>query len=104
MYLFRKKPITIQAMQFDGTLESFQRIWEWACPSNDTLQSPVHCDIDTEEIQELYVKTLEGRMTARAGDWIIRGVAGEFYPCKPEIFVKTYEPADDQAAAYHTGG
>ena len=39
----------------------------------------------------LMIQTLEGVMTANVGDWLIRGVAGEFYPCKPEIFAKTYE-------------
>ena len=42
----------------------------------------------------LKIQTLEGVMVARFGDWIIRGVQGEFYPCKPEIFEATYEPAD----------
>jgi hypothetical protein len=40
------------------------------------------------------IYTLEGDMAAQAGDWIIKGVNGEFYPCKPDIFEKTYEPAD----------
>lgn len=43
---------------------------------------------------DLYIKTLEGEMHASPGDWIITGVNGEQYPCKPDIFEKTYEPAD----------
>ena len=43
----------------------------------------------------LKIKTLEGVMTAQRGDWIILGVAGELYPCKPDIFATTYEPAGD---------
>ena len=41
------------------------------------------------------IQTLEGDHLARKGDWIIRGVHGEFYPCKPDIFAKTYEPAEE---------
>ena len=44
---------------------------------------------------ELYIPTLEGVMKAQAGDWIIKGLKGEFYPCKPEVFAKTYEPVED---------
>lgn len=43
----------------------------------------------------LEILTLEGKMTADVGDWIIRGVKGEFYPCKPDIFEATYEPAEE---------
>lgn len=44
----------------------------------------------------LFIETLEGTMTASKGDWIIKGVNGEFYPCKPDIFEKTYEPFKDE--------
>lgn len=44
------------------------------------------------------IATKEGDMLAREGDWIIKGVAGEFYPCKPEIFAATYEPVEDEIA------
>ena len=46
------------------------------------------------------IKTLEGDMVAEPGDWIITGIKGERYPCKPDIFAATYEPADDAAWAY----
>jgi hypothetical protein len=85
----------IEAMQWDGSVESFYRIWAWACPSNDPLESPVHCDMDDETISELYIETLEGKMTAKPNDWIIKGVNGEFYPCKPDIFHKTYELVEE---------
>ena len=42
----------------------------------------------------MQIPTLEGVMTAKENDWIIKGLAGEFYPCKPEIFAKKYEPAE----------
>lgn len=44
--------------------------------------------------RELTIATLEGIHTASAGDWIIKGIKGEFYPCKPDIFAATYEPAE----------
>lgn len=45
--------------------------------------------------KELYIQTLEGVMHASKGDWIITGVNGEKYPCKPDIFAKTYEPVSE---------
>ena len=44
---------------------------------------------------ELFIKTLEGKLGARRGDWIIKGVADEVYPCRPDIFSSTYEPVSD---------
>lgn len=93
MAKYRKRPVVIEAMQFTDAA-SFAAIWDWACPSNDTLQSPIHCTNDNEnDPGSLVIDTLEGRMIANPGDWIIKGVAGEFYPCKPDIFEKSYEEA-----------
>ena len=50
--------------------------------------------------EEERVPTLEGVMTGRVGDWIIVGVAGERYPCRHDVFVRTYEPADEDAREY----
>lgn len=80
MSKFKKKPVVIEAVQFDGTDKSV----EWLLPqltSGQIGRSSCH----------LHIKTLEGVMTADIGDWIIQGVNGEFYPCKPDIFEKTYE-------------
>jgi hypothetical protein len=77
---FRKKPVVIEAVQF--TEENYQEVKDF-CPALvyiDTMNG--------------YIKTLEGVMQASEGDWIIKGVNGEFYPCKPDIFQKTYEPAE----------
>lgn len=80
---FRKKPVEIDAtcIRRDniGTLHAFLR-------EDDEVQ------IDVRRVV-VHIRTLEGVMTAREGDWLIRGVAGELYPCKPEIFDATYEPA-----------
>lgn len=78
---FRKRPVTIEAMQLiDAT--SVLDIEEWInSPTTGYQTSP----------PTIWIDTLEGRMTANAGDWIIKGVQGEFYPCKNEIFIKTYQ-------------
>lgn len=78
---YRKKPVVIEAMLFDGTLSNAQEIAKWAGHPFDWSGSP---DV-------LMIPTLEGTMTACEGDYIIKGVQGEFYPCKPDIFEATYE-------------
>ena len=81
---FRKKPVVIEAMLWDGTTQGATPIIEW---SNATVK--YWCDEGGTHY--LAVETLEGRMLANPGDWIIRGVQGEFYPCKPDVFEATYE-------------
>lgn len=79
---YRKKPIVIDAVRFTDDLTP-----------NDLfafLGSFDHVDVSYEH---MLIDTLEGVMKANKGDWIIKGVKGEFYPCKPEIFDATYEPA-----------
>lgn len=80
---FRKKPVEIEAVKFDG--------WNWAeCyqfMSNEVPAFPQWL----KEKELIEIETLEGTMIASRGDWIIKGVNGEFYPCKPDIFEKTYE-------------
>lgn len=75
---YRKKPVVIEAVQFDGTIQSIE-----------SLQIP-ECSQQLGS-RALQIQTLEGEMTAQPGDWIIRGVKGEFYPCKPDIFAATYD-------------
>ena len=81
MAKFRKKPVVIEAVQFDGT--------EYCMPEILALSSQraIRC-----EGGRLQIETLEGKMWANKGDWIICGVKGEVYPCKPDIFEQTYEP------------
>jgi hypothetical protein len=80
---FRKKPVTIQAM---GPISRHNcyRIMEWA----DAYAAGVTSD----GLAYVDIETLEGMMHGTEGDWIIKGVQGEFYPCKPDIFAATYEP------------
>lgn len=78
---FRKKPVEIEAWQL--TNESVLPILHW-CNADEWGDHPA----------ELRIKTREGVMTASEGDYIVKGVKGEFYPCKPDIFEATYDDAD----------
>ncbi|MDR6393479.1 hypothetical protein [Paraburkholderia phenoliruptrix] len=87
--LYRKKPIVIQAVQFTGNGNFAGHgapDWLWEGFESGTLKP--HPDY-----VRLKIQTLEGEMVADPDDWIIRGVKGELYPCKPDIFAATYEPA-----------
>lgn len=77
---YRKKPVVIEAVQFrSGEQDS--------CFAQDVLDGRVRYPADGT----MLIQTLEGVMQALPGDWIIRGVKGELYPCKPDIFEATYE-------------
>ena len=78
---YRKKPVVIEAIKWDGSEESWLAMVEFVGPSL----------VGRPEFNTLKIKTLEGDMFASTGDMIIKGVAGEFYPCKPDIFEATYE-------------
>lgn len=82
---FRKKPVVIEAVQFTDE-ESAQEILEWV-----SQEQSVDWDTAGGVVSRIFITTLEGDMTASPNDWIIKGVNGEFYPCKPDIFEKTYE-------------
>lgn len=77
---FRKKPVVIEAAWFEHP-DDGSAIAEWCGGSNEDSPDAV------------MITTMEGAMRADVGDWIIRGVQGEFYPCKSDIFEATYEPA-----------
>ena len=82
---FRKRPVEIEAIQWDGT-----DCYELVAFVGESLGriSPGGTGAYAQ------ILTLEGAVYAAAGDWIIRGVKGEFYPCKPDIFELTYEPVE----------
>lgn len=82
---FRKKPVVIEAMQLDG--ENPYALVPWI---NDGID-PTANTVVRVDYKSLVIRTLEGDMRATHGDWIIKGVQGEFYPCKPDIFSATYE-------------
>ena len=81
---FRKKPVVIEALQWTGWDEDFERIKIFVKPRN-AFKGP---------IGELIIETFEGNHRANEGDWIIKGIKGECYPCKPDIFEQTYEPVN----------
>lgn len=91
MNRFRKKPVVIEAVQWDGTAEGAGPIINWVLEGEQVAR---YLDDATPHI--LQIQTLEGDMNATAGDWIIKGVQGEFYPCKPDIFDATYEPETEE--------
>lgn len=78
---FRKKPVVIEAIQWDVTIGAEYDIELMGCKFTVRPDNPDY----------LIIETLEGNMQASPWDWIIKGVKGEFYPCKPDIFVATYE-------------
>jgi hypothetical protein len=92
---FRKKPVEIEAMRWDGTADSAAAICWWANEPQETgdpIDEPwVDYTTVGEAVREMMCHTLEGALNVSVGDWIIRGVQGEFYPCKPDIFAATYE-------------
>lgn len=83
MSKFRKKPVIIEAEQWVGHNLN---------DDNSLFQRPEV--IIKDDGSEFLVSTIEGTMRGAKGDWLIKGVKGEFYPCKPDIFAATYEPAD----------
>lgn len=91
---FRKRPVVIEARQFTDGNESEIVSWLWEHQKATARWVAATTDDAGAVVQpkRIEIPTLEGVMTASVGDWIIRGVAGEFYPCKPDIFRDTYEP------------
>lgn len=97
--LFRKKPVVIEAVRFDHTNGVF--VAGWCGGRWDVEAKPSD---PTDVAQWITIPTLEGLMRADVGDWIIRGVAGEFYPCRSDIFEATYERvADDHVSEVPDG-
>lgn len=95
MAFYKKKPVVIEAIQWTGDNATEIKLFvgkelRVSCP-------PHAMEFDKDIPREVYriiIPTLEGDMTASKCDFIIKGVNGEFYPCKPDIFEKTYEIAD----------
>ena len=80
---YKTKPCEIEAKEWNGKTERATEILDWS-----------EGKIDVVLPNKLLIKTLEGEMTASIGDFIIKGLNGEFYPCKPDIFDKKYELVD----------
>ena len=108
---YRKKPVVIEAAQLTGSDTECMEVANWVVDNGypwlvgnalepETLRERGHEDDEDQPTAGLWIdpadgalmiRTLEGDMRASHGDWIIRGVHGEFYPCKPDIFAKTYK-------------
>lgn len=83
---YRKKPVVIDAIKWNGNnIKQIKELIASSSPSERLLK---------QEGNILIIKTLEGDMIASLNDYIIKGVQGEFYPCKPDIFEQTYEAVD----------
>lgn len=85
---YRKKPVVIEAIIWDGTDERWDEIATWL-GSGFGVKATATNSANGE--RRIYIETLEGTMSASPGDYIIKGVKDEFYPCKPDIFEATYE-------------
>lgn len=84
---FSKRPVVIEAVRYTG--DNINEVWDLF--GAGVIYGPAEDDASA------YIETLEGRMEAKPGDWIIKGVQGELYPCKPDIFAATYEASPDLA-------
>ena len=102
---YRKKPVVIEARQLTLSSDDWMSVYQWiesntlgSFEATDVLEGREPCPASGVGIDpsdgRLMIATLEGVMYANLGDWIIRGVAGEFYPCRDDIFRATYEPVD----------
>lgn len=93
MAFYRKKPVVIEAVRLESVgpeegrySASFDDMPQW-------LRDAFLDDRIILDANRLLIRTLEGEMEASVGDWIIKGVKGELYPCKPDVFRVTYDPA-----------
>jgi len=87
---FRKKPVVVEAVQFlEGFFES--------ATIQDFFKDAICIEVCPGIIDPArpHIHTLEGNHYVIVGDWIIKGIKGEFYPCKPDVFEKTYEPVEE---------
>lgn len=113
---YRKRPVTIEAMEYGPTAPDAHALTGWMEDScypglignatkPDTLRYPYQIETDHSRPSKgwyidpatglLVIRTLEGDMTVSVGDYVIRGVQGEFYPCREDIFRQTYEETRD---------
>jgi hypothetical protein len=90
---YRKKPVVIEALNVEVGYRNLNEIIEFV--GKDNL-----CPIERRPNYILKVKTLEGNMAVHYGDYIIKGIKGEFYPCKPDIFETTYEEVTEDKKAF----
>ncbi len=103
MSLYRKKPVIIEARHFEGSPSGLMDVYEWierntlgSFEPMAVIEGRVPCPASGVSIDprdgRMMIATLEGYHHVNMGDYVIQGVQGEFYPCKPDIFEATYEP------------
>lgn len=94
---YQKKPIIVEAFQLTEDVYRDPEKWPpwlhhsdrvWLLPDSDYFAS------DGMKIEEIYIRTSESDIRVRVNDWIIKGVKGELYPCKPDVFAATYDPIE----------
>lgn len=94
---YRKRPVEVEAVLFDGSLDSATAVIDWVLANGGTARAHDIYDVNYGVGAPIYlvggihIDTLEGVMNASEGDYVIKGVAGEFYPVKGTIFAETYE-------------
>lgn len=86
---YRKLPVEVEVIKYQAELGN-NRVMNWLSQQGANVGDWTFHD------GEITIPTLEGKMKVSDGDWIIRGVKGEYYPCKPDIFAETYEPVAPQ--------
>ena len=91
MTQYRKKPVTIEAVQFDGLNPTELKDFV-----GENCEVKIYDNDVTPPVARIVIHTLEGDMEVSKGDYVIKGVKGEFYPCKPDIFEQTYESVETQ--------
>lgn len=89
---YRKKPVVIDAILWDGSVAAAEVVMAWLAAFWGKEGSPPDKEGLVVNSAELVIPTLEGLMTAKRGDYIVKGVQGEVYPCRPDIFDQTYDP------------
>jgi len=96
LQVFRKKPVAIRAVQYTGRAEQRAAIGKWM--SGEEYVDPLEDTGPPESMRSIEIVTSEGTMLGRPGWWVIQGVAGEFYPCDPDVFEATYTPVERGSA------
>lgn len=102
MAKYRKKPVVIEARQLVGSQVDMFAVYQWVEANTQGSFNPYANEVPVSGVSIdpatgfMLIATLEGVMQAKPGDWIIKGVQGEFYPCKPDIFEATYEKVEDE--------
>jgi hypothetical protein len=88
---FRKEPVEVEAVRFGGSSSQAAAIQQWI-----ETGRYVHPVLQTRDFCSFTISTLEGDLTVQPGDWVVRGVMGEFHPVRADIFAATYTPSPDQ--------